>query len=274
MGRAWAHATLIAVVALALAGCGGSGNSDEDDITGVLEQSFTTSDPAQCEDVTAKGLTQLNPSIAGAKDPIAACKQALNPSDNADSIDVTGLKVDGDHASATVRSHGGSLAGTAVTVQLVDEGGWKIDGFGEIRLVDRNAYLASFDRQAESNTFGTDTITPRDARCIAADVRRNASTAVLQHSLTTGDKGFLYDAVTNCLGGGIDFIAITELVQNQLIAGGIDPQQARCLAGLSIAGQKNATVRQFAESKKVKGRIGKVLKQGTFLCARTGHATG
>ena len=107
----------------------------------------------------------------------------------------------------------------------------------------------------------------KDARCVSADVRRNASAAELEHSLATGDKGYLYKAVTNCMGGGLDFIAIIALIENQLKASGIPAEEASCLAGLSLAGQlHDTTVEDFAESKQIRGRIANVLKQGAFLC--------
>lgn len=274
MGGVRAHAipVALAMALVAAAGCGGGSNDAKDEIKGVLETSFTTSDPAQCDEVTEKGLNELNPSVAKAKDPAAACKEALDPSANADSIDITNLNVDGSHATATVTAHGGAYAGTAVAVELADDNGWKLDGFGQIHLVDRDAYLASLDQRAETGTFGTDTLTPKDARCVAADVRRNASTADLDRSLATGDRGFLYDAVRNCLGGGLDFIAIIHLIENQLKASGIPADQASCMAALSLAGQQhNMTVEDFAESKQAKGRIGKVLKQGAFLCRDAGR---
>jgi hypothetical protein len=265
MGRVTASAMLVGLALAAATGCGGGGSSDEDQINKVLTTSFTTADPAQCEEVTQKGLQQIAPSVAKAPDPAKACREALDPSSNADSIQVTAVSVDGDHATATVTPHGGSLGGAVVTVALADQDGWKIDGFNDVKLVDRDAFLASLD-EGTKRSFGSDALTPHNARCIADYIRRNATNAELERSVTNGENGFTFDAVRFCLGGGLDFIAITQLIENQLIHAGVDPDKAKCLAGLSIAGQKSATLEEFANSERIKQSIEKVLKKGAFLC--------
>lgn len=259
-------AMLVGLALAAVTGCGGaSGPSDEDQIKQVLTTAFTTSDPAQCQQLTQKGLQQIAPSVAQADDPAKACRDALDPSSNADSIQISAMSVNGDHATAKVTPQGGSSGGAVVTVALANQDGWKIDGFADIKIVDRDAFLATMDEGTKAS-FGSDALTPRDARCISDQIRRNATNAELERAVTTGEKGFVYDAVNLCLGGGIDLIAITQLVENQLIHAGIDPSQARCLAGLSIAGQKSATVEEFATSPKIQQSIENVLKKGAFLC--------
>jgi hypothetical protein len=258
-------AMLVGLALAAIVGCGGGGSSDEDEISKVLTTSFTTVDPVQCQQLTAKGLRQIAPSVANTPDPAEACKKALDPSASSDSIQVSGLSLNGDHATARVTPEGGALGGTVVTVALANQDGWKIDGFDDIKIVDRNAYLSSLDAAAQSS-FGHDTLRPQDSRCIAAYIRRNVSNAELERSITTGEKGFAYDAVRLCLGGGIDLIAITQLIDNQLVHAGIDAQHAQCLAALSIAGQKSATVEKFATSPRIQQSIANVLKKGAFLC--------
>jgi hypothetical protein len=249
----------------AAAGCGGGGASDQDEINKVLTTSFTTADPAQCEELTQKGLKQLSPSVATAPDPAKACREALDPSSNADSVQVTGLSVSGDRATATVTPQGGSLGGAVVTVALANQDGWKIDGFNDVKIVDRDAYLASLD-EATKRSFGSDALTGRDARCIAAYIRQRVTNEELERSITSAQKGYVFHAVSLCLGGGIDFIAITQLIENQLRHAGLDRAHAACLAGLSIAGQKSATLKQFATSERIKRSVEKVLKKGAFLC--------
>jgi hypothetical protein len=256
---------LVGLTLAVAAGCGGGGSSDEDAINEVLTTSFTTADPAQCDEVTRKGLQQLAPSVASAPDPATACREALDPSSNADSIQVTGVSVNGDRATATVTPRAGSFGGAVVTVALADQGGWKIDGFDDVKIVNRDAYLASLD-EATKRSFGSDALTGRDARCIADYIRRKVPDEELERSITSAQKGFVFDAVRLCLGGGVDFIAITQLIENQLLHAGIDPAHAACLAGLSIAGQKSATLEEFANSERIKQSIEKVLKKGAFLC--------
>ena len=265
MRRETGTAALVVLAIVVAGGCGGSGSSADDQIKEVLNTSFTTADPVQCEQVTQKGLQQIAPFVARAPDPAKACRDALDPTSNADSIRISDLTVDGDHATAKVSPRGGSFGGAQVTVALANQGGWKIDGFSDVRIVDRNAYLASLEKAAKGS-FGNDALRPRDSRCIVEYIRRNVSDAELERSVRTGDKGYAYDAARLCLGGGLDLIAIEQLVENQLIHGGIDPDQARCLAGLSIAGQKSATLEEFATSQKIQQSIANVIKKGAFIC--------
>jgi hypothetical protein len=155
-------------------------------------------------------------------------------------------------------------------VALANQDGGRIDGFDDIKIVDRDAYLTSLDK-ATKGSFGSDALRPRDARCIATQIRRNATNAELERSVTSGDKSFAFEAVNFCLGGGIDLIAITQLIDNQLVHEGIDPGTAQCLAGIAIAGQKlgkgSASLEQFATSQKVQDNIAKAIKQGAFICA-------
>jgi hypothetical protein len=267
MGRVTATVMLVGLALAAAFGCGGNGSNDEDEINEVLTTSFTTADPAQCQQLTQKGLQQLAPSIAEAEDPAQACREALDPNASADSIEISEVSVDGDHGTAKVTPQGGTFGGSVVTVALADQDGWKIDGFSDVEIVDREAFLASLDKATEES-FGNDALRPPDARCIADYIRQNATDAELEQSVTTREAGFVYDAVRMCLGGGIDLIAITQLINNQLRSEGIDPRQARCLAGLSIAGQKSATVEEFATDPTVEQRIAKALKKGAFICAR------
>jgi hypothetical protein len=267
MGRASASLLLAALALSAVSGCGGSDDA-EGEINDVLDRTFTTSDPAQCEELSDKAIQKLLPSSSGAEDPVAVCKENLDPSTEADSIEVTDLTVDGTDATATVTPQGGSYAGASVDVKLLDDDGWKIDELGEIEIVDRDAYVDSLDQSLEASAFGANTLRPRDLSCVSGYVRNKVSTADLQRSLTTGDRTYLYNAVRDCLGGGLDFIAVVQLIDNQLVAEGIEPKKARCLAGLSLAGLKDATVEQYAEDPAVKARIEKDLrKSGAFLCS-------
>jgi hypothetical protein len=265
MGRVTIAAMLVGFALAAAVGCGGGGSSDQDEINRVLTTSFTTADPAQCDELTQKGLQQLAPSVATAPNPAKACRDALDPNSNADSIQVTGLSVNGDRATATVTPHAGSFGGAVVTVALANQDGWKIDGFDDFKIVDRDAYLASLD-EATKRSFGSDALTGRNARCIADYIRRRVTNEQLEQSITSAQKGYVFDAVRLCLGGGVDFIAITQLIENQLLHAGIDPAHAACLAGLSIAGQKSATLEEFATSERIKQSVEKVLRKGAFLC--------
>jgi hypothetical protein len=259
--------SLIAACAiLAAAGCG-SDADDEGDIEQVLETTFTTIDPVQCETVTRAGLEQLTPSIAQEKDPVAACQELVkqNESGSAQSIEISDLEVDGDTATATVTPAGGTFAGTVLTIGFVNEDGWKWNSVEEAEIADRDEYLASL-QEATTTSFGAKALQPDEAKCVVGEISQNASDEELSASITDGEKGFVYDSLRTCVGGGTDLIAITFLLNNQLRAEGLPKDQADCISGIAIAGLKGATLEEFAEDPKVQDRILKVIKKNATFC--------
>jgi hypothetical protein len=272
MGRGCAF-TLVAVLALSsLAGCGGDdgGSGDDaarDEITAVLDTFFTTSDPVQCEQVTQSGFEDFSPSVASAKDPVAECRKTLEPGAEASSIEVGGLSVDGESATATVTPDGGAFAGAVVEVALVDDGGWKLDGLGDVRIEDREVFQAELDRQA-AKSFGNDAFTSEQAECIAGYIRDEISTEELERSLASSTPTHVYDSVRFCLGGGTDLIAITTILENQLIGAGVPKREARCVTGASIAGQDGATLEEFQGSREIQERIAAAAQDAAEFCVR------
>jgi hypothetical protein len=268
MGRGVTAMLCAALAVAAVAGCGG-GSDDGDateEIEQLLETAFTTSDPAQCDQITLEGIRDLNPRVAQADDPFAECRQSLDSGGEADSIEISDVSVDGSEATAVVAPEGGSLAGSRVTVSLVDDGGWKLNGFDTVELADREAYLAELEERS-ADSFGNEAFTAKEAACITEDITANASDEELEASLSEQELGFVYDAVRTCLGGGTDLIAITTILRNQLVAEGVSPKQADCISGASITGQKGATLEGLAESQEVQDRIAEAAKRGALICA-------
>ncbi len=111
------------LAALALPACGG-GESDEDQINEIAERAFLENDPAICDEIVTDNFIQLL--FAG---DIEACrKEAENPADDAESIEVTSLEVDGETASAEIKTVGGANDGQVIPYTFVkQEGDWKFD---------------------------------------------------------------------------------------------------------------------------------------------------
>jgi hypothetical protein len=118
---------LVSLLAAAiLAGCGGGGgSSDEDQVNDAVNKAFTSNDPSICTDVATQNF--IKTFYGGSLDQCK--KDAENGSDNPDSLDVTGIKIDGDTATvAKITAHGGPNDGEVVTATLKKEGGtWKFD---------------------------------------------------------------------------------------------------------------------------------------------------
>lgn len=162
---------------------------------------------------------------------------------------------------------GGTFAGTRVTVALVhgDGAGWKVDGVGDIEVLDRSAYLASISKAtaAASHVEEGDA----DATCISEELGENASDDELAATVVDEDNAVLYDAVVTCLGGGDDLIAIVTVIENQLVEEGIPEKTARCVAGSSIPGIHDATFAEFAEDSGIELRVFNAAKRALSLCA-------
>lgn len=271
MGRVCTYLAVAGIALAGLAGCGGDGDGGSDDdanseITGVLETFFTTSDPIQCEQVTQKGLEEFSPTVASAEDPVAECRKTLAPGAEAASIEIADVSVDGESATATVTPDGGPFAGAAVTVALVDDDGWKLDGLDGVAIENREAFQAELDKQAASS-FGNDAFTKEQSGCIADFIRNEVSTEELEKSLASGTPTHVYDSVRFCLGGGTDTIALVTILENQLVGAGVSKGEATCLAGASIAGHKGATLEEFQKSIEIQERIVNATKKATQFCA-------
>jgi hypothetical protein len=270
--RAYAVVGTLAVLVAAAAGCGGDsgGGTGEDEVTGVLQTFFTTSDPAQCDELTNNAFKQLSPNVLAADDPASECRKSLDPTGQAKSIQVSDLSIDGSKATATVVPEGGTFEGATVRINLVDDGGWKIDGIADVQLTSRDEFLREVDARAKKS-FGNDAFTADESDCIARYIRREVSTEEIERGIVSGDRTYLYDGVRLCLGGGTDLIAIVQIINNQLVNEGVDPKVAQCSAGASIAGLKDATLEDFAASRQVQERLAKAIKQAAQFCVVAGR---
>jgi hypothetical protein len=131
-------AALIAgTAALALgAGCGGddgdsgSGGDDAADIEAVVTKAITTLDVEEkCVETVTTGFVST---VYGS---LAQCKKAEAPEPDDDppptGAAVSGVKVDGDKATATVATKGGDADGASGTISFAKEDGdWKVSDLG------------------------------------------------------------------------------------------------------------------------------------------------
>jgi hypothetical protein len=106
-------ALLLVVPALALGACGG-GDSDEDDIKGIIND--VSDEPASiCDHATKTVLQQVGGSVE-------ACRKAAAGQKSNSDVKVNSVDVNGDKATAKIKSSGGER-----TIGLVKEDGeWKV----------------------------------------------------------------------------------------------------------------------------------------------------
>jgi hypothetical protein len=134
------------LVAMFVVACGG--DSDEDQITEVIQTSVKSTDPADCTKLqTAQFLQQTE--FAVGPDALKQCQDnAANTADNPDSVDVKDIKVDGTNATANVTFHGGTFDGSTITVALIKDGDqWKLDKITAIPTFDLQAFIRNFSDQ-------------------------------------------------------------------------------------------------------------------------------
>lgn len=126
------HRPLIALAAaglFGLAACGGGDSGAEEDITSAVKRGVVGQDvKARCEEVTTKGF------IKRVYGDVAQCRKAEKPEAGdrpATGVRVSGVKVDGERATAKVRYVGGGTDGSEGTFAFLKEDGeWRIDDLG------------------------------------------------------------------------------------------------------------------------------------------------
>lgn len=122
-------AALLAMVFVGV-GCGsddgGSSGDPEAEVTSVVEESVAFQDPATiCEENFTEKALEENYDGKDREELVADCSED-DPGTLTD-IEVSGVKVDGETATAKVSGKQDGEAGN-FTVELLDEDGWKIDG--------------------------------------------------------------------------------------------------------------------------------------------------
>ena len=174
---------LLIAAALPLAGCGGGGNSDEDQITDVIETTATTNTDSNCTELETQRFLEQIEFTSGA-DAVKRCKSS-GPESNADSVDVSNIEISSDTATADAAVTGAAFDGQTLTISLVKEGDqWKMDHIDAFVDFDQQALATSF---AENVQQGSDPGTPAQAKCVQDKI--NAAPAdVVQTAVLSGNS--------------------------------------------------------------------------------------
>jgi hypothetical protein len=187
---------VLAVLAasLVLAACGG-GADDEGDITGVIQTSVTSTDPADCTKLATQQFVNQTEFSTGDQ-AIKECQDdAADASDNPDSVEVTEIKVGGDDATANVDFTGGSFGGSTLAVAMVKDGDqWKLDRITGIVNLDVATFKRSFaDRVAASGDV------PAQVRSCITEAIRDASEDQIKQALLGGTEQDLVALFSRCI---------------------------------------------------------------------------
>lgn len=285
-GRARGRLALLAACAAlvpAVSTCGDDGPADEtvagqstasagaadpaaaDAIMATLERAFTTASPRDCTGLyTAAALEQTSPSGATAADAVAECEDYPD-ANTAKSVDVSEIAVDGTAASARVEPHGGPFAGVGLTVALVEDDGWKIDGLEDAEIVDRPAQLSAIADGYEA-LLGP-RLTSADASCLTT-VTKQIPDAEIEAALLSGEVGPAADAMRECLGAGTDIAAILKLTEAQLAATGVPKAGIDCVTSEIVLDLDGIELEELAGNTEVKGRYEDAVLAGLKSCGQ------
>jgi hypothetical protein len=172
------------VVSVGVAACG-SGESDEDKITAAIETSATSEDPASCEETATQAFMEQNNGGEG-QESLKNCEEdAEEGVDNAESVDVSEIEVEGSEASADVAVTGGILDSQTVAVNLVEEDGdWKLDEFSEFVTFDPEKLLTSIEEAFAEN----EKVEPELGECVLEGLGE-LSESELEETILVGEEG-------------------------------------------------------------------------------------
>jgi hypothetical protein len=138
---------LLIVSALALAACGSSGNSDENQIEEAIETSATTTDPADCTKVSTRRFMEQTAQSEGSE-AVKKCEKEASEDNGAESVAVSSVEVDGSKATAEAAVSGGGFDGQTVEIALVKEGDqWKLDEIAGFTKFNEAKVIETLERE-------------------------------------------------------------------------------------------------------------------------------
>jgi hypothetical protein len=176
----------VVAAALAIVACGSS-ESDEDKITSLIETSATSTDPADCTKLTTQNFMEQGSGAEG-KEAVEDCeKEAEEGKGNPESVDVEGVEVEGEEATATVAFHGGGLDGQTLVVNVVEEEGeWKVNELESFASLNRGKLTSALEEALEEEKE----IEPELAECVMEGVEES-SNSELEGLILNGPEGLV-----------------------------------------------------------------------------------
>ena len=184
-------------LALGLAACGGSDESDEDKIVDVIETSVASNDPADCEKYSTQAFLEQTEQSEG-EEAVESCEEsAKETEDDPDSVEVSNVEVEGSSATADAAFVGGGFDGQTLTVALVEEDGdWKLDEITGFAKLDKEQLATSFEEAFE----GEEAFDPQVASCFG-EVLRELPDSQVEEVVIGGSVDPVVEIVEGCTEG-------------------------------------------------------------------------
>jgi ABC-type glycerol-3-phosphate transport system substrate-binding protein len=186
---------LLLLSALALAACGGSSDSgDEESIEAAIIRSATTADPANCTEVETQAFVEQSSDESGAAAVKDCEEEAKDASNNAKTVKVTKVETDGSDATADAAITGGGFDGQVISIALVEEdGAWKLDELTGFAKLDTARLAEIFGEKLEE----TGELTPEQTSCIVEGIEA-ASQAEAEELTLSGSSQPLVELAEGC----------------------------------------------------------------------------
>ncbi len=187
---------LLLISALALAACGGGGSDsgEEEAIEAAIVRSATTADPANCTEVETQAFAEQSSDESGAAAVKECEKEAKDASNNAKTVKVTKIKVNGSEATADAAIVGGGFDSQVISISLVEEeGAWKLDRLTGFAKLDTTRLAEIFGEKLEE----TGELTPKQTSCIVEGIE-SASKAKAEELVLSGSSQPLVELAEGC----------------------------------------------------------------------------
>jgi hypothetical protein len=177
---------LLIVPALVLAACG-SGGGEESTIEEVIETSATSTDPADCKELSTQQFMEQIAQAEGAE-AVKTCEKEASEETGAKSASVSNIEVDGSKATAEATLTGGGLDGQTVEVALVKQGDqWKLNEITGFSKFDQAKVIEALEKGFDEPSSE---ISKSLASCIIKSFEEVPQAEFEEALLSTSSKGF------------------------------------------------------------------------------------
>jgi hypothetical protein len=186
MGRLLIPAFVLLIVsAFALSACGSS-ESAEDKITSAVETAATGSSPSKCTEVETQAFVEQSTGESG-KAAIKKCEEEASSGENAESVEVSNVEVEGSEATAEVAVTGSALDGQTLEVALVEEEGqWQLNELTGFAKFNQAKLVEAFGEKLEESGK----LKPEVASCIVEGFEEASAEEVEELVLDPSSEGF------------------------------------------------------------------------------------
>jgi hypothetical protein len=177
---------LLLISALALAACGSSGGGDEGEIEEAIETAATSNSPSKCTEVETQNFNEQSTGESGAA-ATKQCEKEAPEEENAKSVAVSNIEVEGEEATAEVAVTGSSLDGQTLELALVkEEGQWKANEITGFAKFNQEKLVEAIETQLGES----EEIEPELASCIVEGIEEYSAEEAEELVLDGSHQGF------------------------------------------------------------------------------------